>query len=52
MVFAQGNPELIAQELQSAEVVIGEPDPKLAVEKVNLIMTVTVQRNTVKNCHR
>ena len=36
MVFAQDNPELIAQELQSAEVVIGEPDPKLLHTAQNL----------------
>lgn len=36
MVFAQGNPELIAQELQSAEVVIGEPNPKLLHTAQNL----------------
>ncbi len=36
MVFAQGDPEIIARELENAEVVIGEPDPKLLHSARNL----------------
>ena len=36
MVFAQGDPEIIAQELKTAEVVIGEPAPALLETAKNL----------------
>ena len=36
MIFAQGDKEIIARELQDAEVVIGEPDPKLLPSAKNL----------------
>jgi len=36
MIFAQGDQEIIAGELQNAEVVIGEPDPRLLPEAKNL----------------
>ena len=36
MVFAQEDPELIARELQEADVVIGEPNPKLLPTAKNL----------------
>ena len=36
IVFAQGDQEIIARELQDAEVVIGEPDPKLLPTAKNL----------------
>ena len=36
MIFAQGDQEIIAGELQNAEVVIGEPDPRLRPEAKNL----------------
>lgn len=36
MVFAQGDPEIIIRELEDAEVVIGEPDPKLLHSAKNL----------------
>lgn len=36
MVFAQGDKEIIARELPSAEVIIGEPDPRLLPEAKKL----------------
>ena len=36
IIFAQGDPDIIAREVKEAEVVIGEPDPKLLPTAENL----------------